>query len=235
MDLYRRGAETLVASWEAYAASAQGAAVVRSPGVACAVFPDEPERSVYNNALPERHLPAGERASAIAAMEAAYAGVGRFAAWVHESDAPLRADLEARGYTLDTATRAMGMTTAELRAAPIEVAPGAWDAYLDFLWADDVPHGLLAGVDPGAFHVLLAGADAAGIAFDRDGDCGIFNVSTRPHARGRGLGTALTARLVRDAADRGCVTASLQATAIAENVYRAVGFRDLGLILEYVP
>jgi hypothetical protein len=34
---------------------------------------------------------------------------------------------------------------------------------------------------------------------------------------------------------RGCSTASLQSTAMAERVYAAAGFRDLGRILEYVP
>src|SRR4051812_32499517 len=101
-DLYRRGAATLLASWEAYGRGADGAVVVRSAGAASAVFPRGPEHSVYNNALLERHLPATERAAALAAMEAAFAtaGVRRFAAWVHETDAPLRADLQARGYTL---------------------------------------------------------------------------------------------------------------------------------------
>src|SRR4051794_39370528 len=178
VDLYRRGAETLLASWEAYASGADGAAVIRSTGVACAVFPRGPERAVYNNALLERHLPRHERAAAIAAMEAAYAGIGRFAAWVHESDAPLRADVETRGYALDTATRAMGMETDELRGPALQLAPGNWDDYLEHLWADDVPHGLLAGVDPRAFHVLLARDEAAGIAFDAYGDCGIYNVGT---------------------------------------------------------
>jgi ribosomal protein S18 acetylase RimI-like enzyme len=73
------------------------------------------------------------------------------------------------------------------------------------------------------------------MAFDHDGDCGIYNVGTLEHARRRGLGTALTALLVHDAIGRGCQTASLQATNIAERLYAAVGFRDLGRILEYVP
>src|SRR5262245_47495078 len=91
-ELYRRGAETLVASWEAYARGSRGAAVVRAPGVAAAVFPLEPGRGVYNNALIDRGLPAPARAAALQAMEDAYAfaGVARFAAWVHEGDAPLR-------------------------------------------------------------------------------------------------------------------------------------------------
>ena len=75
----------------------------------------------------------------------------------------------------------------------------------------------------------------AAVAFDFDGDCGVYNVGTRPKVRRRGLGTAVSALLVHEAAERGCITASLQSTAAAERVYAAVGFRDLGLILEYVP
>jgi predicted GNAT family acetyltransferase len=65
--------------------------------------------------------------------------------------------------------------------------------------------------------------------------CGIYNVVTMEHARRRGLGTALTAKLAHDAKARGCRTASLQSTLMADGVYAAVGFRDLGRILEYVP
>jgi ribosomal protein S18 acetylase RimI-like enzyme len=70
---------------------------------------------------------------------------------------------------------------------------------------------------------------------DHDGDCGIYNVTTAAHARRRGLGGALTARLLHDAVARGCKTASLQSSQMAERVYAAAGFRDLGRILEYVP
>jgi hypothetical protein len=116
-DLFRRGAETLLASWEEYARGATAAAVERLPGVTTAVFAAAPERAVYNNALLERGLPAAERADAVDAMEAAYAAacVTHFAAWVHESDEAMRSDLEQRGYTLDTSTRAMGMALDEIR------------------------------------------------------------------------------------------------------------------------
>ena len=73
------------------------------------------------------------------------------------------------------------------------------------------------------------------MAFDHGGDCGIYNVGTLERARRRGLGTALTALQLHDALARGCRTASLQSTQMAERVYAAVGFRDLGRILEYVP
>jgi ribosomal protein S18 acetylase RimI-like enzyme len=73
------------------------------------------------------------------------------------------------------------------------------------------------------------------MAFDLAGDCGIYNVTTLKRARRRGLGTALTAIHMHDALARGCQTASLQSTEMAERMYGAAGFRDLGRILEHVP
>jgi GNAT superfamily N-acetyltransferase len=235
------GAATILASWEAYARGARGAAVIRAPGVASGVFPHPPERAVYNNALLERDLGPAERADALDAMEAAYASasVDRFAAWVHESDEAMRNVIEARGYAIAETTRAMGMKLSDVRLPrpELELAPPEWPAYLAYLEAVGVPAGLLAGADPSEFHLLIARLDgetvATALAFDLDGDTGIFNVSTMEHARRRGLGTALTARLVHDALARGRRTASLQSTPMAEGVYAAVGFRDLGRILEY--
>jgi ribosomal protein S18 acetylase RimI-like enzyme len=239
-DLYARGGETLLACWETYARGAPGASVERLPGAAAAVFPREPERGVYNNALLARDLAAAPRADAIDAMEAAYAaaGVTRFAAWVHETDGAMRGDLERRGYTLDESTRAMGMVLDDIRLPrpAIELGQLDWPAYLRTF---GLPAGLLRGADHAAFHLLVARLDgqnvATALAFDFGGDCGIYNVATLGPARRRGLGTALTALHLHDALARGCRTASLQATAMAERVYAAAGFRDLGRILEYVP
>ena len=236
-ELYLRGAETVVASWEAIARGSRGARVIRAAGVAAAVFPNEPERTVYNNAL----LARGASADALNSMEAAYAsaGVERFAAWVHESDEAMRAPLAARGYVLQETTRAMGMELDDIRVGrpELDLAPPDWPAYVRYLEHLGVPEGLLRYVDPGDFRLLLAHRDgelvATALGFDRDGDRGIFNVSTLEHARRRGLGTALTAVLVHEAAARGASTASLQSTEIAERMYAAVGFRDLGRFLEY--
>jgi GNAT superfamily N-acetyltransferase len=239
-ELYRRGCATLLASWQEYARGARNAAVRRSPGLAAAVFPDGFERSVYNNALLERGLDAGARASAVAAMEGAYAaaGVTRFAAWVHESDDALRGDLERRGHALDTTTRAMGMSLGDIRLPrpSIEISPACWSDYLSF---DGLPADFLAAADHAALHVLAVRLDggivAAALAYDHRGDCGIFNVGTAEHARRRGFSTALTLAQLYDARARGCTTASLQSTPMAERVYAAAGFRDLGRFLEYVP
>ena len=232
-DLYRRGAETMLASWQEYARGARGASLQRLDGVAAAVFPGAPERGIYNNALLES-------ADAIAAMEDAYAaaGVERFAAWVHDSDAALAGELQRRGYTLDMSTRVMGMTLEELTVPRPALGAEAigWGEHLRMF---GLPPDLLARADLSRFHVLAArldGEHATGaIAFDHDGDCGIYNVGTIEPARRRGLARDLMALMLHDAAARGCSTASVQSTAMAEGVYGAVGFRDLGRFLEYVP
>jgi ribosomal protein S18 acetylase RimI-like enzyme len=244
-DLYDRGAATLLASWEEYARGAEDAALRRFGGASAAVFPQEPERSVYNNALLGRGLPPRERSDALDAIETVYAGVGlpRFAVWVHESDHAMRADLERRGYGINEYTRAMGMSLDGVRlptapvAPDVELASASWSDYLGFLSAFGLPEGLLIGADPVAFKVRTARVDgetvAAAISIEVDGDCGIFNVGTLEHARRQGLATALTALHVREAVERGCRTASLQSTEMGEHLYSGIGFRDLGRILEY--
>jgi GNAT superfamily N-acetyltransferase len=245
-DLYVCGTATLLASWEEYARGSAGAALRRLSGVAAAVFPRDPERAVYNNALLDRDLGPTERAVAVDAMDAAYrsAGVDRYAAWAHESDEGMRAELSNRGYTIDESTRAMGMSLDDISLALPEVDANVgplsdWDEYLEYLRMVGVPAGLLGGADPSAFHTLVARLDgenvATAIAFDHDRDCGVYNMSTIEAARRRGIGTALTARHVHDAVERGCSTATLQSTLIAERVYAAVGFRDLGRFHEFVP
>jgi GNAT superfamily N-acetyltransferase len=242
-DLYARGIATALASWEAYARGSAGAAVMYLDGVSAAVFPSDPERAVYNNAVLEGGLGSSERAAAVDALTAAYAtaGVDRYAAWVHESDEGMRAELSGRGYTIEESTRAMGMSLDEISLPRPEADIGLlhWPEYLEYLESVGLPAGLLSGTQPGSFHTLVARVGdesvATAIAFDHDGDCGVFNMSTVKAARRRGLGTALTARHIHDAAERGCSTATLQATAMAERVYAAVGFRDLGRILEYAP
>jgi ribosomal protein S18 acetylase RimI-like enzyme len=86
------------------------------------------------------------------------------------------------------------------------------------------------------WHVDGLGEDAAMLmAFDHDGDCGIYMVGTRPAARRQGLATALSAHAIKQARERGCMTVSLQSTEMAESVYARVGFRDLGRFDEYMP
>jgi ribosomal protein S18 acetylase RimI-like enzyme len=237
--LYGRMEANLIASWATYAAGSRGAGVERVPGAVVAIFPALPERAIYNNAMLARDLDLGGSGDAVRTTSAIYAelGIECYAVWTHESERATIAVLEERGYRADTATRAMAMPLDEILMPRPQLALGSaeWHDYLRIL---QVPEGLLAGADADAFHVRIAtlGGEnaAAAMAYDHAGDCGIYNVVTVPHARRRGLGSALTALLVHEARDRGCTTASLQATEMAERLYAAVGFRDLGRFIEYV-
>ena len=241
--LYERQVATMVATWTVDAAGAPGASVLQEEDVTIGLFPSGPERDIFNNALLARGMDAARSVRAATAMEHAYAGAGiaRYAAWVHEADAATMSALADRGYRVEETTRAMAMSLDDLTTPRPEADPGPsdWAAYLRILRAEGLPDGLLAGVDPDAYHVRIGRLDgrdvASALAFDHDGDCGIFNVGTFPHVRRRGLGTALTALQLHDARDRGCTTASLQATPMAERLYASLGFRDLGRYLEYVP
>jgi ribosomal protein S18 acetylase RimI-like enzyme len=206
--------------------------------VAIAVFADQPERSIYNNALVERDLTAVECTAAVDAVEAAYAqaAVTHFAVWFHETDTAMRRDLARRGYTPTESTRAMAieLVDARLPRPNVEVARTDWSEHLR---VGELPADLLRCGQHAAFHLRVAklnGESAAtAMAFDLGTDCGIYNVGTLPHARRKGLGTAVTVAHLRDALDRRCETASLQSTPMAEPLYAAIGFRDLGRLLEY--
>ena len=242
--LYDRAVATLTASWEAVAQGSSRAEVRRLPGVTAAVFPQEPERAIYNNAVLDRGLSPDRRTASIEAMRAAYAsaGIEQYAAWVHETETDLAAELASQGYAIAETTRVMGMSLdglAQHGDEPAEIAAADCATYLDYLRNFGLSPDLLTGVDPDAFHVLAARLDgvvvATGLGFDRDGDCGIFNLSTLEPARRRGIGAALTARLLSAAATRGCKTATLQSTQMAEGVYTSLGFSDLGRFLEFAP
>jgi ribosomal protein S18 acetylase RimI-like enzyme len=242
-NLYDRGIATAIACWGRFARSSEAAAMHRAPGLAAAVFPTGPERGVYNNAVLDRDMDDGMRAAAIDAMEDAYAaaGVGDFAAWVHETETMTIETLERRGYRCAASTRAMGMPldAFTLEAARLDAREPTWSEYQAFLQLLGVPPGLLADLDVSAFHISLAQEDGQDVStvlsFDHHGDCGIYNLGTLDRARRRGLGTALTILHLQGAKQRACSTASLQSTPMAEHVYAGVGFRDLGRIFEYRP
>ena len=191
------------------------AAVHRFAGVAAAVFPNEPERGVYNNAVLECDLAASERAEAIAAMEAAYenAGVTRFAAWVHETDR--RDALRSRTTRLharrgdardghDARRHPCAATRARARAGGLVRAPAHRRG------AAGPPRRSRRRRLPRPRRRHRGENVATGIAFDFGTDCGIYNVGTLEPARRRGLGHRANSHHLHDALARGCQTASLQ-------------------------
>ncbi len=235
--LFERSVETLIESWAYLASGSPGAEVVRAEDAAIATFVHRPDREFLNNAvLGPRPADLG---ATVAMIEEIYARheIERFAVWVHESEAEVATELRARGFAFDSATRTMAMPVDQLRevdGSALEVIePGPAE-----FWAVDGPAGLVPDLDPSGAHFYVARLGGENVstlmAFDHEGDCGIYMVGTVEAARRRGIATALSAHAVTAARERGCLTASLQSTAMAERIYAEVGFRDLGLWQEYV-
>jgi GNAT superfamily N-acetyltransferase len=132
----------------------------------------------------------------------------------------------------------MAMEIADLRNVDTSELDLVEPSLTEF-WSLHGLDGMLPELSPDGAHFYLArreGENAATLmAFDHDGDCGIYMVGTSQAVRRRGLATPLSAHAVAEAARRGCATASLQSTPMAEGLYARVGFRDLGCLREYVP
>ena len=238
-DLYERGVRTAAACWEALAHSTSSADVHRLPHVSVAVFADQPEQSIYNNAILGH-------------------GLARPSAPPHWRRWRLCTPRQTSALSPPGSTkRIVGCVTSSRAAAtPSTPRHARWGCRSTTSHcrgprsSSHQPHGastcassasrrLLRDLDPAALHLLVAQRGGESVAtafgFDHEGDCGIYNVGTLAHSRRRGFGTALTATLLHDALARGCRTASLQSTPAAERMYGALGFRDLGRIIEYTP
>jgi GNAT superfamily N-acetyltransferase len=237
-ELFERSLATLVESWQYLAGGSPGAEVIEADGAAIAVFIHSPDREFLNNAVLRRGI--GDVGPPLAAVEHAYAsrGVERYAVWMHESEAAVAREVKARGYDHDSSTRTMAMPVADLAAVDTSMLDLV-EPTLERFWHVDGLDGLVPDLSAERAHFYVArfdGEDAAMLmAFDHDGDCGIYMVGTRPGARRQGLATALSAHAIKRAGERGCTTVSLQSTEMAESVYALVGLRDLGRFEEYTP
>jgi ribosomal protein S18 acetylase RimI-like enzyme len=67
------------------------------------------------------------------------------------------------------------------------------------------------------------------------GAAGLYNISTKPAYRGRGIGSMMTWRPLRDALARGCDLGVLQAAPDGVSIYRRLGFEAFGDITEFKP
>ncbi len=235
VELFDRSVATLVQSWHYLASGSPGAEVIETDGAAISVFVHTPDRQFLNNTVLARDV---DLDPTLDAVERAYAhrGVDRYAIWVHESEVTVAHEVMAREFAYDSSTRTMGMPVADLA----DVDTSALDLIKrtpEQFWRLDGLDGLAPNLSAERAHFYVArldGEDAAMLmAFDHAGDCGIYMVGTQPVARRRGLATALSAYAIERARERGCTTASLQSTAMAEGVYARVGFRDLGRFHEY--
>jgi ribosomal protein S18 acetylase RimI-like enzyme len=204
------------------------------------VFPQKPEHAIHRNALLTGAQSPVDQRAAVDTLSTTYAtdGVEHFAGWVHESDEAMCDTLRAHGFAIETSTRAMALDLADLARSRPEIAAASlpWHEYvLRFGFQDS----FLAHADHDRCILGVARRDgepvAAALAFDHEGDCGIYNVGPLEHARRQGYASVVTLHHLHDARTRGCQTASLQATPMAEYLQAAIDFRGLGRIHKYLP
>ncbi len=172
--------------------------------------------------------------------------------WLSPLDTPddLAARLEAEGFRPIGVTPAMAIELGELvsPAVPDEVKierVGDAETLRRYVGALATAYGMTAdaiaiwgrfcqhaGLEPGgAVHNFLGSLHGepvcgATVYLGDDGVAGIYGVGTAPSARRRGIGAMVTAAALAEARRRGYRYGILQSSAMAANLYRAMGFRD---------
>ena len=139
---------------------------------------------------------------------------------MHADLAPLHADTPT-DLTLETVTPATLATAIEVIAATFEFPGFAFEPMLATFRALDGPHvtHLIARIDEEPV--------GAGSGFLDGSTLGIYNIATLERARGRGVGTAVTAALMDIGAARGCERAILHSSEMGLPVYRRLGFEEV--------
>jgi len=216
--------------------------IERDDGLAYAITPARPERSLVNAVV---YDDAAVLAAALPELAATYdaAGVEAWTVWVHVGDAVAAAACAAHGHVLDA--------TPALMWAPLDYAfsldVGTATVVDDPSWKllgdiNDAAYGLppdhlsitLADADPAAAvrAVALDGGGrpvAAACAVVAERVAAVTMVATLPQARGRGLAAACMRRcLVRARDEHGAGATILEATKVGEPRYATMGYRRAG-------
>jgi GNAT superfamily N-acetyltransferase len=76
---------------------------------------------------------------------------------------------------------------------------------------------------------VAVGHAVVNVTSRRNGVAGIYDMGVAERERRRGIGAALTCALVEHARELGCAVATLNATPEGEALYRALGFRRVGI------
>jgi GNAT superfamily N-acetyltransferase len=233
LELQRRGLRDWIA---AMGSASAGARLFERDGVAAAVVPACPDRSVANSVSSSD--PAA-LAGLLDELADAYerAGVQAWTVWVPEFDSETIAALEAAGHAFDGKPLAMALELEGWRAP--EIGELDWDRDVDPALLgrlNDLAYGLepeigvaRALADPLPEYTLyqarVEGRPACVLAtIDHGDDLGFYFVATDPGLRGRGLASRLMAVALADAQRRGIATSTLQSSALGQPVYERLGF-----------
>ena len=213
-----------------------------SDGVIAAIVPAMPERSVFNSVGYES---TEALAASLEELALAYedADVDAWTVWVPETDIRSAELLESAGHRLDAKPEAMLLDLSELG----ELDPGDLDwrrggSLDDLATINDAAYGYPPGTFGRAlgdtpadafrrYEAHLDGEPASVLGtLDHDGDCDVLWVATLPEAQGHGLARRLLHLALAEARDRGCATATLQASPDGRPLYRRLAFRELGAL-----
>jgi ribosomal protein S18 acetylase RimI-like enzyme len=194
----------------------------------------------------------------IQATLADFRGVGRpFSWWLGPADRPAELPAMLREGGLAAAETEIAMSRGLSRPAPASAGPrgllirsvASRRQLQDFArllganepevlrFYDLAAEALLSSESPLHFFVgYLGGVPVATAELTITGAVvGLYNISTVPEHRRHGIGTAMTMAALREAGERGCATAILQAAADGVGIYEDVGFREFGRITEFKP
>jgi GNAT superfamily N-acetyltransferase len=232
LELQRRGLRDWIA---ALGAASPGARLYERDGIAAAVVPACPDRSVANSVS---FADPAALAAALGELAAVYerAGVEAWTVWVPEFDAESIAALEAAGHSLDGEPLAMALELADWAEPEIgdlewdrDVAPGLLGELNDRAYGLEPAVGIARALtDPteiGLYQARVDGRPACVLGtIDHGDDLGFYFVATDPQLRGRGLAVRLMAVALADAKRRGLATSTLQSSALGRPVYERLGF-----------
>jgi GNAT superfamily N-acetyltransferase len=238
LELQRRGIEAWL---RAIASGAGDAHMFAADGVAAAVVPACPDRSVVNSVVYED---ADRLAAAFEGLATAYerAGVRAWTVWTPDNDRKAIALLMASGHVFDGEPAAMLLDLDRLPAPD----PGDldWDAHAspqEVGRINDLAYGhheeggfepAIAQTSPGhgvRFYRARVDGEPASVleTVDAGSDCVVAWVATLERFRGRALARRLLHAALAEARDRGMATSTLQASRMGLPIYERLGYRTV--------
>lgn len=212
--------------------------------VIAAVMPVLPHRSLPNGVTYRDPAMVEPVLTELAALYKS-AGVTAWTVWVLPGDEHLGPALEAHGHRLDGTPQLMGAVIGDCDLTPAtaveigEGTPAEIGELNDVAWGNSDPdYKLLLRGLPDQVRRYVARDESgkplgATLAIHAKGDCYITFVSVHPDARGRGIASDLMKAALREALEAGCVTTTLEASAMGRSAYRRLGYKDLGALRMY--
>lgn len=215
---------------------AAGGVIAEQPGMVASFVPNAPDSPTLNAAIvvgPELGL---DRLDAMRERWEAL-GVRRWGVWVDGSNYDVTDTLRLARMRVTSSSPGMAAEIADLSlngrgpAGPSDLATVGHVNDLAYGNPDARLERTLSPLPPGVLHPYVAelqGRPASvALALHHEQDCGISFVATAPHARRQGLASDVMQQVAADARAAGLTSATLQATALGEKLYFALGYRKV--------